>query len=232
MRVIRLYRRVIRLRARVNGLFMPANGLALPVSSDERRAKNDNVAVISTYRLPLPPRPPEINPRSPVIADFSHGSTAVPSSLPGIVFDGRLVGARKSLRQWVVSHKMRRVLPSSGRSQENPPMAKDETRRISPKVLAEDSASLEALETIDNYAPANPNLTLANLRALKADMDSKQAAETRKEAELAAARDDATAAEWAYHNAIVGMRDQAVAQFGRSSNQAQSVGRKKATERK
>lgn len=35
-----------------------------------------------------------------------------------------------------------------------------------------------------------------------------------------------------YHDAIVGMRDQVVAQYGRASNQAQSVGRKKDTERR
>jgi hypothetical protein len=111
-------------------------------------------------------------------------------------------------------------------------MANDRTKRINPKILAEDIASLEALETITGYAPANPNLTLANLKTLKINVDSKQATETQALATAAAARDDATAIEWDYHEAIVGMRDQVVAQFGRSSNQAQSVGRKKDTERK
>jgi hypothetical protein len=111
-------------------------------------------------------------------------------------------------------------------------MANDRSKRINPKILAEDIASLEALETITDYNPANTNLTLAKLKTLKTSMDSKRAAETQALATAAAARDDATALEWDYHEAIVGMRDQVVAQFGRSSNQAQSVGRKKDTERK
>ena len=109
---------------------------------------------------------------------------------------------------------------------------KDKTKRIGAKTLAEDRESLEGLETITDYAPANPNLTLAKLQTLKTNMDAKRSAETQTAALAAAARDDAAAIEWEYHEAIVGMRDQVVAQFGRSSNQAQTVGRKKDTERK
>jgi hypothetical protein len=109
---------------------------------------------------------------------------------------------------------------------------KDKTKRIGAKTLAEDRESLEALETITDYAPANPNLTLSNLKTLKTNMDAKRAAETQTAALAAAARDDAAASEWEYHEAIVGMRDQVVAQYGRSSNQAQTVGRKKDTEHK
>jgi hypothetical protein len=111
-------------------------------------------------------------------------------------------------------------------------MADSNTKRISPKILAEDISSLEALETITDYTPANPNLTLANLKTLRTDMDARRSTETQALATAASARDDATAKEWEFHNAIVGMRDQVVAQHGRSSNQAQAVGRKKETERK
>jgi hypothetical protein len=117
-------------------------------------------------------------------------------------------------------------------TQEKPTVVKDKTKRISAKTLAEDLESLEALETITDYAPANPNLTSAKLKNIKDGMTTKQATETQAQATAAAARDDATASEWALHEAVVGMRDQVVAQFGRSSNQAQSVGRKKDTERK
>jgi hypothetical protein len=111
-------------------------------------------------------------------------------------------------------------------------MPKDRTKRISPKIIDEDNASLEALETITDYKPANPDLTLAALKTLRAGMDAKRAGETQATALQAAARDDATASEWDYHDAIVAMRDQVVAQYGRSANNAQSVGRKKDTERK
>ncbi|MDX6694800.1 MAG: hypothetical protein QOF02_2403 [Blastocatellia bacterium] len=109
---------------------------------------------------------------------------------------------------------------------------KDKTRRISPKTLAQDLESLEALETVTDYAPANSNLTLAKLKTLRDNMLGKQSNETQTAALAAAARDDATAIEWELHEAVVAMRDQVVAQFGRPSNQAQSVGRKKDTERK
>jgi hypothetical protein len=111
-------------------------------------------------------------------------------------------------------------------------MANDKSKRINPKILDEDLESLDGLETISDYAPANPNLTLAKLKALKDGMRSKQANETQAIVIADAARDDARAIEWEFHEAIVGMRDQAVAQFGRGSNQAQKVGRKKDTERK
>lgn len=111
-------------------------------------------------------------------------------------------------------------------------MAKDKTKRLSPKIIAEDSASLEALETITDYAPANSNLTLAKLKTLRTEMDGRRATATQALATADAARDDAIAKEWEYHEAIIGMRDQVVAQYGRSSNQSQSVGRKKDTERK
>jgi hypothetical protein len=111
-------------------------------------------------------------------------------------------------------------------------MAQDRTRRISPKILAEDLDSLDALETVNGYAPTNQRLSLTSLRSIKDDMNSKRSLETRKQAEADAARDDAAEGEWEFHNAIVAMRDQVVAQFGRASNEAQSVGRKKDTERR
>jgi hypothetical protein len=59
-----------------------------------------------------------------------------------------------------------------------------------------------------------------------------QEAETQAAAALAAARDDAVAAEWSYHNLVLGMKDQVLAQFGRDSNEAQAVGLKKKSEYK
>ncbi|MDT4954854.1 MAG: hypothetical protein QOJ02_2992 [Acidobacteriota bacterium] len=111
-------------------------------------------------------------------------------------------------------------------------MAKDETRRLKPSALITDRDSLTAVQSINGYAPANQNYTLAALNTLKTSLDAAQATETQAAAAAAAARDNATAQEWAFHNAIIGMRDQVVAQFGRDSNEAQSIGRKKESERK
>lgn len=112
------------------------------------------------------------------------------------------------------------------------PVADKKSRRINPKLLAEDLESLDALDTIDAYTPSNPNLTAAKLKGLRGTMMENQAAEARDAATLAASRDNAAASEWAVHEATVGMRDQVVAQFGRESNEAQAVKRKKPSERK
>ncbi len=45
-------------------------------------------------------------------------------------------------------------------------------------------------------------------------------------------RADAAQKEWNFHNLVGGSKDQVTAQFGRNSNQAQSVGRKKPSEYK
>lgn len=111
-------------------------------------------------------------------------------------------------------------------------MAKDETKRLKPTILSADRDSHTALGTVIGYAPANPSFAQNALNALRADLDAAQAAETHALAAAATARDEANAKEWAYHKAIVGMRDQVVAQYGRDSNEAQAVGRKKESERK
>jgi len=49
---------------------------------------------------------------------------------------------------------------------------------------------------------------------------------------LDTARDNAAAAEWEFHNAMLGVKDQIIAQFGKDSNQVQAIGLKKKSERK
>ena len=109
-------------------------------------------------------------------------------------------------------------------------MAKDETKRLAPGTLQEDKDSVAALKTITNYSPANQEFTQTELDTAEAEMLAAQQAEAQAYAALATARDNAAAKEWACHNKVLGMRDQVVAQFGRNSNQAQSVGRKKPSE--
>jgi hypothetical protein len=111
-------------------------------------------------------------------------------------------------------------------------MPKDKTRRLKPATLVTDRESVTALANVPNYAPANPAFSVAALNALQTELLAAQATETQAAAAAAVARDNATAKEWAFHEAVIGMRDQVVAQFGRDSDQAQTVGRKKESERK
>jgi hypothetical protein len=111
-------------------------------------------------------------------------------------------------------------------------MAKNETKRLAPKLLNEDIAALDALDDISDYAPANPNYATANGDTAKAVMLKLQAAETQANAAAKAARDNAVAQEWAFHNFILGAKAQVIAQYGDSSNQIQGLGIKKKTEYK
>lgn len=111
-------------------------------------------------------------------------------------------------------------------------MAKDETKRLNPSVLETDKASFAALQTMTDYAPANPAYTTEAVAAAHAELLAAQAAEAQATAAADAARDNSVAKEWKFHNLLLGVKDQVTAQFGRSSNQVQSIGRKKETEYK
>jgi hypothetical protein len=111
-------------------------------------------------------------------------------------------------------------------------MPKDRTKRLKPSILAADRESLAALTNISGYAPVNPAYALTALNTLRTELDTTLDAEAQAAAAAAVARDSATAKEWAFHEAIIGMRDQVVAQFGRDSDEAQTIGRKKESERK
>jgi hypothetical protein len=108
----------------------------------------------------------------------------------------------------------------------------NETKRIKPALIDADVSNFAALQTMTGYTPANQAYTLAAITAAHGALQSAQAAETQAEAAYAAARDNAVAREWEFHNLILGAKDQVTAQFGRSSNEVQALGLKKASERK
>jgi hypothetical protein len=103
-------------------------------------------------------------------------------------------------------------------------MAKNETKRIRPSILQQDRDAFAALQTVSGYAPSNPSYAILQLQTLRATWKRKN------KADLDAARDDATAAEWAFHNAVLGAKDQVIAQFGEDSNELQALGLKKKSE--
>jgi len=111
-------------------------------------------------------------------------------------------------------------------------MAKDESKRIRPQVLTVDRNSLAALHNINGYAPARDAYTMTALTAAQAELDAAQTAEARAIAAFNTARDAAAAAEWKFHNLVLGMKDQIKAQFGGDSQEVQIVGLKRASERK
>ena len=108
----------------------------------------------------------------------------------------------------------------------------NETNRLKPALIDADESSFAALQAMTGYAPVNQAYTAAAIASAHAALQSAWAAESQAEAALAAARDDAVAREWEFHNLMLGAKDQVTAQFGRDSNEVQALGLKKASERK
>jgi hypothetical protein len=107
----------------------------------------------------------------------------------------------------------------------------DETRRLRPSDLQADLDTFAALEGISDYAPSNKDYTVAKIQALKDAMDEADDDEVKANAAAKAARDNATQAEWDFHNGIIGAKQQVTAQYGADSNEVQSVGLTKKSER-
>lgn len=108
----------------------------------------------------------------------------------------------------------------------------NQTKRLKPALIEADREAFAALQAMEGYATSNAAYTVAAIKKAHDSMTSAQTAETQAEAAAASARDTAVAGEWEFHNLILGSKDQVTAQFGRDSNEVQSVGIKKSSERK
>ncbi len=111
-------------------------------------------------------------------------------------------------------------------------MAKNETIRIRPIILKADQDAFTALQAMPDYNPANTSFSKVALAGCLADMQAAQQAEVNAQNLLDAARDAAAKAEWDFHNAMLGVKEQVVAQYGDNSDAVQSLGLTKKSERK
>jgi len=111
-------------------------------------------------------------------------------------------------------------------------MASNQSKRLNARDLSNDTVTNDALKSVVGYAPVNTQYSVANLKTLFDTMMAAQATETQADAALRTARDKAVLAEWNFHNAILGAKDQIKAQFGKDSNELQALGLKKASEYK
>jgi hypothetical protein len=111
-------------------------------------------------------------------------------------------------------------------------MAKTQTLRIQAQVLKADIDALRALKAISDYKPVNPAYTIQAVAAKHDAMQAALEAESDAQDALAARRDAAVAAQWEYHNTVLGAKNQVVAQYGEDSDQLASLGLKKKSERK
>jgi hypothetical protein len=111
-------------------------------------------------------------------------------------------------------------------------MAKNETRRLNPAVLAEDLEILAALKDVADYQPANSSYAVTAVNAINNRRIAAHDAEVQTSAAAEAARDNHVAVQWELHNALLGAKDQITAQFGKDSNEVQSMKLKKKSEYK
>lgn len=111
-------------------------------------------------------------------------------------------------------------------------MAKDENRRLNRSTLAEDEAAFNALQKITGYEPNNPSYRVEAVAQARDAMRAAQAAEDQAAAAASVARDAAANQEWAFHNLMLGVKDQVRGQFGKDSVQLQGLGLKRASEYK
>ena len=111
-------------------------------------------------------------------------------------------------------------------------MAKNETIRIRPIILKADQDACTALQAMPDYNPANTSFAKVAVAGCLADMQAAQQAEVNAQNLLDAARDAAAKAEWDFHNAMLGAKEQVVAQYGDDFDAVQSLGLTKKSEYK
>ncbi|HWT02641.1 MAG TPA: hypothetical protein VN256_20495 [Pyrinomonadaceae bacterium] len=106
----------------------------------------------------------------------------------------------------------------------------NQATRLKPSLIQADKDAFAALQAVVGYAPVNAAYGLAAITAARASLDGAQQAEIQTAAAAAAARDEAVAREWEFHNLMLGAKDQIIAQFGKDSNEVQAVGLKRKSE--
>ena len=111
-------------------------------------------------------------------------------------------------------------------------MAKFEFRRLSPQFIAEDKKTYEGLKSLIGFTPSKPECSFASVESIFRGMLAKQAAETEADVASMTARDIANAQEWAFHNLILMVKDQVIAQYGDDSMEIQMIGLKRKSEYK
>jgi len=111
-------------------------------------------------------------------------------------------------------------------------MSVDKSKRLDKKIVTNDKNTFANLKTVNGYAPANKNFEVAKGTPLSTELETKREVEAQAKSAAKAARDNAKESEWQFHDFILGAKRQVAAQFGDDSNEYQSLGLKKKSERK
>ncbi len=108
----------------------------------------------------------------------------------------------------------------------------NETKRLRPAQIAEDEDGFAVLQAMALYEPANQKYSLPAIATAHGLLESAKTEEAQAQAALDTARDNTVAKQWAFHNLILGAKDQVRAQFGRNSNEVQALNLTKSSKRK
>lgn len=111
-------------------------------------------------------------------------------------------------------------------------MAKRNTIRVTQRILGNDLNVAKAVLDLSGYNPANAEYTAEKLRAALDSVQAASAAEQKAAAELATAREYAVTAEWKFHELVLGIKRQVIAQYGDDSDEITALGLKKKSERR
>ena len=106
------------------------------------------------------------------------------------------------------------------------------SRRLAAQLLNQDIDSLNGFNTIQGYSTKRKEATPEALQRAYQAMLALQQAETEKLALYRAAADAARLAEWEFHNRVLAMKEVVRGQYGVDSDEAQSIGLKKKSDRK
>ncbi len=102
--------------------------------------------------------------------------------------------------------------------------------RFSRKVYNTDQAALDAIRDTEDYAPQKTAFSTERLNSLAAALESLLQDERRAMNKLDAVRDAKAQAAAELHEAILGAKQQVLAQYGSDSNEVQAIGLKKKSE--
>lgn len=111
-------------------------------------------------------------------------------------------------------------------------MAKRKIARVTQSILKKDRQIATAVLTLKDYNPSNSEFTAARLREALKGVEATAAAEQKALDAAAKAREEAIRVEAHFHDIVLGVKRQVLAQYGDDSDEITSLGLKKKSERK
>jgi hypothetical protein len=111
-------------------------------------------------------------------------------------------------------------------------MARNQSKRLPPVKIEADESGFAALRTIKAYTPINSTYSLDAVKSAHDELQNLRGAEAQAQTAAAEARNKSVAKEWEFHNLMLGVKEQIIAQFGKDSTEVEAFGLKRKSEYK